>query len=154
MKCILIILFTVSLFAMGCVEEKHDYKQCKDIEIARCELRANCQIEASEDPQDKADFDDRFPNFDLDTCIAFAEEHCGTRKLGATAFCTEVSINICVDQCVEAILNLGPDPDDPTAPGPNECDRLERGIDETLVLSECDFIQLTAEIEDNHPDAG
>ncbi len=154
MKFILISLVVVSLFAMGCVEEKHDSKQCKEIEIARCELRLNCQTEASEDPVEKADFDHRFPGFDLDTCIAFAKEHCGTKKLGAKVLCTEQSINLCVDQCVEAILALGPTPADAGVQGPNSCDDLSRGEDETLDLPECDFIQLTSEVEENDQDAG
>jgi hypothetical protein len=156
MKVILIILVTASLFAMGCVEDKPDYKQCRDIEIARCELRANCQTAAYEDPIDKQNFNDRFPNFDLDTCIAFAKEHCGTRKLGATEVClaTHVSINDCVDLCVEAILGLGPDPADAGVQGPNACGLIERGKDETLKLPDCDFIQGSGEDLEGERDGG
>jgi hypothetical protein len=143
MERFLIILFTGSLFAMGCVEERHDYKQCVEIETARCELRDNCLIYDEYNPNLANPFNKRFPGFNLDTCIDFAREHCGTRKLGASSLCSGQGkeINTCVEECVAAILDLGPDPEDPTAPGPNECDYLERGLDETLRLEECNFIQ-------------
>ncbi|MCP4196467.1 MAG: hypothetical protein GY762_04885 [Proteobacteria bacterium] len=140
MKRFLIILFTGALFAMGCVEVRHDYKQCRDIEIARCELRANCKIYDEHNPNLENPFNQRFPGFNLDECIDFAREHCGTRKLGASSLCTK-DIDTCVDECVEAIIDLGPNPEDPTAPGPNECDSLKRSLDETLRLEECNFIQ-------------
>lgn len=155
MKRFLIPLIAVSVYAMGCVEDKHDYNQCKDIEYARCELRANCQTAAyqNEDPEARVDFDDRFPDFELEQCISHAREHCGTKKLGAKSRCKELSINICVDQCVEAILNLGPRFDAGVMEGPH-CDDLERGIDETLPLPECDFVQTKDENEDLDRDAG
>jgi hypothetical protein len=147
MKCFLIVLFTGSLFAMGCVEDRHDYKQCREIEFARCDLRSNCLIYDEYNPDlrdpDVDPFNKRFPGFNLDACYDFAREHCGTRKLGASSLCTGqgIDINTCVEACVKAIDDLGPDPEDPTAPDPNECDTLERGKDETLTLDECNFIQ-------------
>jgi hypothetical protein len=123
---------------MGCVEERHDYKQCREIEFARCDLRSNCLIYDEYNPNLADPFSQRFPGFNLDACYDFAREHCGTRKLGASSLCTGqgIDINTCVEACVEAIIDLGPDPEDPTAPGPNECDSLERGKHETLRLDE------------------
>jgi len=73
-----------ALVAAGCGDKLHDYRECVEIEKARCALRASC---------DQA--------FDLGTCYEYYGEFCRTRKidgpLGADA--TEAQ----VDECVAAI---------------------------------------------------
>jgi len=97
----------------------HEYDECVKIENARCDLRAACQGK-------DAAFDKHFPDFDRDTCIAYAREHCRTREIQGQGW-TKSDLNA----CVEAISDLAP----------SGCSRLDPAVDETESLEECAFIE-------------
>ena len=96
----------------------HNYDECVQIESARCQARADCQ------GTDEA-FDQAYPDFDNDTCIAYAKEHCRTRKIAGTGWDQRD-----VAKCVDTIRALKDD-----------CDALiPRGVDETEYVDACWFI--------------
>lgn len=95
----------------------HNYNECVEIESARCEARTECQGNEA--------FDQSYPDFDHDTCITYAKEHCRTRKIDGTNW---EQGN--VDACAAAITALS-----------ENCDALiPRGNDETEAIRECWFI--------------
>ena len=97
----------------------HNYNECVEIESARCDARTECQGNEV--------FDKSYPDFDGATCLAYAKEHCRTRKIGADQ---DLWNQRDVDDCATAILGLA-----------ENCDALiPRGIDETEDLGACWFI--------------
>ncbi len=58
---------------MGCMDPTPDYDECVEIETARCDIRSDCVGNKK--------FDEAYPKFDGDTCVAYAKEHCRTRKI-------------------------------------------------------------------------
>jgi len=107
------------------MDDLYNYAECKRIESARCELRKNC-VEA-DDPT----FDKNFKDFDYDTCLTYAQEHCRTRKIGWDE--SEWNSKN-VEECTEAILSLYPD----------HCKDLRKADDETewtILGDACVFIE-------------
>ncbi|MCU0663771.1 MAG: hypothetical protein MUC50_15760 [Myxococcota bacterium] len=109
-----IIAITVLLGLPGCMDPLQDYRECVNLETARCDLREGCVGNAS--------FDKEFPDFDRDTCVAYAKEHCRTRKIGASDF-TQAQVKA----CIEAIAKT-------------PCDSLAMNVAETRDLEECAFL--------------
>lgn len=110
-----LLLFAIVAFGVaGCKDPLHDYQECVDIETARCRLRASCVGVSS--------FDKEFPNFDENTCVAYAKEHCRTRKIHASGFTRKQ-----VDDCIDAIAQV-------------PCENLAMNTTETMALSECAFL--------------
>ena len=127
------IIYTVFILCtVGCMDPLKNYDECVEIETARCALRQDCK--------GVGDFDAEFPNFEYDTCVAYAEEHCRTTEL-ADPDC-DPNLPACVDACVAAIEALAPD----------FCDDLEMNYNETADLPACDF--LMADEDEEEPDAG
>ena len=151
MRRFLICLTVISLCAMGCVEDRLNYNQCKTIEDARCHLVENCRIDQLEFPNEESPFESRYPNFELEQCISHAREHCGTLKLGKGAQCAD--LNACADACAEAIIHLGPRFDAGVI-DVAFCDDLNRAEDETLDLTECDFAHSEKQLEQHDADGG
>ncbi|MCP4674010.1 MAG: hypothetical protein GY854_00510 [Deltaproteobacteria bacterium] len=119
MRRIVISITVLSLLIFGCQDPLHEYKECKEIENARCELRKDCYKAGN------AEFRKEYKGFDYDTCIAYAREHCRTRKIGGgedeVAEAKSDWNNSDVDDCVEAIGTICPD----------QCKDLDKSIDET-----------------------
>ena len=123
------------------MDNLHDYKECVEIETARCELRDNCK------DQGNPAFMKEFGDFDYDTCIAYCKEHCRTRKIGGGDW--ENWTGHDVDNCVAAIVDLCP----------NHCKDLHPSVDETewpFMEEVCGFLNKSEEeppVEDAGPDA-
>ena len=116
------------------MDDLHDYDECVQIEEARCQLRDDCKEQG--DPT----FLKEFKKFDYDTCVAYAKEHCRTRKIGGGEW--EKWTGKDVDRCSNAIKALYP----------TYCKDLHPSVDETewLMMEEvCGFIN---EIEEDEPD--
>ncbi len=150
MRRIVIEIAVLSLLVFGCQDPLHEYEECKEIENARCELRRDCYKAGN------AEFRKEYKGFDYDTCVAYAEEHCRTRKIGGGE---EEDIenhgdwtNKDVNDCVKAIGALHPD----------QCKDLDKSIDETeskrfpTVAEVCWFINKPEEEEEEEEpdDAG
>ena len=150
MRRIVIFIIVLSLLVFGCQDPLHEYKECKEIENARCALRRDCYKAGN------TEFRKEYKGFDYDTCVAYAREHCRTRKIGGGE---EVDIedngewnNTDVDKCVEAIGALYP----------AQCKDLDKSIDETesdkfpTVAEVCWFINKPEEEEEEEEpeDAG
>lgn len=115
MRCPTPLWIICALMILGCMDPTPDYEECVKIETARCDARDQCRGEES--------FDEAYPHFDVDTCVAYAKEHCRTRKISGDYTPQQV------DDCVAAII------EDVT------CDDLiPRGVDETKDLWDCHFI--------------
>ncbi len=84
MRWIVITTGVIVCAAAGCQDPLKEYAECKKIEFARCELRQDCQNDPDNvlSNTDQAAFNKEFKGFDYDTCIAYAKEHCRTRKIG------------------------------------------------------------------------
>lgn len=117
-----LVLVLVCGAAGGCMDKLYDYERCVDIESARCDLRDRC-----------------IDGFDVETCYAYYEEFCRTRKLKNDKGIDKTD----VEECVAAIEAL-------------PCEALYdtegalAAVDETASLPECDFI----ETPDDDADAG
>ncbi|MCP4604038.1 MAG: hypothetical protein GY847_26535 [Proteobacteria bacterium] len=136
MKQVFIAAVAFAFLVLGCLDSLHDYSECKEIEFARCELRRDCQDEGN------GDFKKEFKDFDYDTCIAYSEEHCRTRKIGGgdeEIYGKWNGKN--VDRCVKAINDLFP----------GHCKDLDRSVDETeweFMEETCWFINELEEEEE------
>jgi hypothetical protein len=137
-------LFAASLFsllAIACMDPLHDYQECVQIETARCKLRQDCKKSGN------AVFKEKFKDFDYDTCVAYAKEHCRTREIGGGD--ENVWQNWSdkdVDKCADAILALFP----------NHCVDLDPSVDETewdFMDDVCGFLN-KIEKEEPEEDAG
>ena len=120
------------------MDDLHDYKECVQIETARCKLRDDCKQHG--DPT----FLQEFKGFDYDTCVAYAKEHCRTRKIGGGDWDTWNGTH--VDNCAAAIEGLFPE----------YCSDLHPSVDETewpFMEPVCGFLN---EVEEEPPpqDAG
>ena len=114
-------------FIAACMDPLHNYDECVEIERARCEVRGQCQ-----QTEDKA-FNKSYPDFDVDTCLAYAKEHCRTRKIAGDGWDQRD-----VEDCVNSINALR-----------DHCDALiPRGHDETEDLADCWFID---GVDSEHP---
>lgn len=122
------LVFLVAALLLGaCMDDIHDYDHCLDIEDARCARRDAC-LGSSEE------FDSRFKGFDLDTCEAYAREHCRTRELqGDDDPAPET-----VQACLNAISQV-------------PCAEIYKDEDETEDIPACEFIE---EPEEEEGDAG
>jgi hypothetical protein len=121
-----------ALCTTGCMDPLKNYDECVEIETARCDLRHSCI--------GVGDFNDEFPDFDYDTCIAYAQEHCRTREIVGSDDC-EDDLTACVDLCVLAIENV-------------DCGILEMSVDETVHLPDCEFINGVEDEDAGTSDAG
>ena len=84
------------------------------------------------------EFNKEYPGFDEKNCIAYAEEHCRTRKIGGDSRSWGQQD---VEACVNAINGLS-----------SSCIKLTpRGVDETEDLPQCDFLE--APLESNATDS-
>ena len=92
-----------------------DYDECVKIETARCDIRTDCMGRPA--------FDKAYPDFDGETCIAYAEEHCRTRRIKEGYEPRQV------ERCAGSIRR------DLTC-----ADLIPRGVDETKDLCACAFI--------------
>lgn len=120
-------VFTVIIAAFGitgCKDPLHNYDECVDIETARCDLRESCL--------GNENFDKEFPDFDRDTCVAYAKEHCRTRKIGTPGWTVSD-----LEACLRAIFN----PNNPEAPQGVPCESLSKNQDETLDIAQCAFLK-------------
>lgn len=120
------------------MDDLHEYEECVQIEKARCRLRQDC------DEAGVPAFKDNFKEFDYDTCVAYAKEHCRTREIGGGDWETWNGND--VDDCAEAIVALSP----------TYCADLDPSIDETewsFMQDACGFLD---EVEEEEPeeDAG
>ena len=114
------ILLSMTLFFLSCMDPRPNYDECVDIETARCNVREQCRS--------NEDFDDEYPDFDVDACIRYGKEHCRTRKIAG-----EDWVQRDVEDCVTAILSLK-----------STCDQLfPRGVDETESIGQCNFLDNT-----------
>jgi hypothetical protein len=93
----------------ACMDPLHDYGDCVKIEKARCELRETCDA-----------------SFDLDTCIAYYEEYCRTRKIDPPDGVENPNKNQ-IDACISAIAEV-------------PCTALSSSNSETDDLPECSFL--------------
>lgn len=112
--------FNISLAALGillpaCMDATPDYSECVQIETARCDIREQCR--------GKKAFDEAYPKFDGDTCVAYAKEHCRTRKIEGDY--TEQQLEACVKAIREDLTCK---------------DLIPRGVVETETLWDCAFI--------------
>jgi hypothetical protein len=117
-----------SIVAVSCLDSLQDYEECKEIENARCALRQKC------DESGNQAFQKEFPNFDFATCVAYAKEHCRTRKIGSTASWKPSDVHACA-QAISA-LDLA------------FCSELDPAVDETEsapLASFCWFIEAPEE---------
>jgi hypothetical protein len=104
----------VFLSCSGCMDPTPDYDECVEIETARCDIREACLGDAA--------FDASYPKFDGATCVAYAKEHCRTRKIIGDYTPRQL------DACINAMQEL-------------TCQELiPRGVDETKTLWDCAFI--------------
>ncbi len=117
MRCVSIVIFTAALTLSGCMDDLHNYHECVDIETARCDLRDECLR------NDSPDVKKSYPDFDQDTCVAYAKEHCRTRKIGNDFDRDQADIEL----CITAILAF-------------PCADVRKGNDETETLEACAFI--------------
>jgi hypothetical protein len=123
MRLALLLAVISSVLAAGCMDPLHDYKACVKVQKARCELRESCGL----------------LSVDLETCYAYYEEFCRTRKMNGPG--SDNLTDEMVDACVAAILTV-------------PCEMLGPGIDETELVPECEFLQKPGEDTDTTPDAG
>ena len=125
----LIVIF--ALATAGCMDPLHDYEECKKIEIARCDLRDSCRNDS--------EFQEHFSDFDRDTCVAYAKEHCRTREIGGGGIDWGDKH---VEACIDAIRGV-------------TCSSLRKSDDETEQLPACAFINRPPEDDvEDEDDAG
>jgi len=108
----------------GCMDPIHDYKECRAIEHARCELRGECD-----------------PLFDVATCRAYYDELCRTRRLEGQGSDTLTPEQL--QDCLDAIAAF---PCEELNPGINETALL----DECGFIREAD----APDTDDDEGDAG
>ncbi len=111
----------------GCADPLYNYSECVDIETARCDLRTACK------EKDAASFEQKFPDFDRETCLTYAKENCRVREIKGEGWTADD-----IDACVKAILALQN----------HQCADLNPKTDETTALRACWFI----EAPDDQPD--
>jgi hypothetical protein len=77
-------VFALAACAWGCMDPIVDYKECRAIEGARCDLRESCD-----------------PGFDVETCRAYYDEYCRTRELKGPG--SETLTDEQLQDCLDAI---------------------------------------------------
>lgn len=133
------ILAFVPLTLLGCMDSLHDYDECVEIETARCDLRDACKKAGDKE------FEKNFSDFDKDTCIAYAKEHCRTREIKGDESEGEGAVaQDDIKKCTDAIKAMAPD----------RCDELDPGVDETekWLETECWFIEEKEDTSEDEPD--
>lgn len=117
----------IGLVVCACMDPLKNYDACIEIETARCEKRHSCR--------DNEEFQKRFNDFDVKTCIAYIKEHCRTREIQGEGWNDRD-----VEECAVAIRE------------DLACGQLDPGVDETEEYLEeaCWFIE--AEKKDEQTD--